>query len=95
MADWEKVSRCQRNLSFRKHDHANLLRTLGEQTLMARWQDARQALEESLSIVPCHYDTIKQLLATPTKLGDKDATLDLMGRLARLDPHNPTAFDAL
>lgn len=60
---------------------------------MGRWEDARRALEESLSIVSSHYDTIKLLLATLTKLGDREATLDLMGRLMRLDPHNPTVFD--
>jgi hypothetical protein len=36
---------------------------------------------------------MKQLLATLTQLGDKTATLDLMSRLLRLDPHNPTVFD--
>jgi hypothetical protein len=36
---------------------------------------------------------VKQLLATLTKLGDKNATLILMSRLLRLEPHNPTVFD--
>ena len=60
---------------------------------MGRLQDARHSLEESLALVPGHYETVKQLLATLTKLGDKNAMLELMSRLLRLDPHNPTAFD--
>src|ERR1700692_4890825 len=75
-------------------ERAGLLSQIGHwHREMGRWQDARQALEESLSIVPGHYETIKQLLATLIKLADKDATLDLMGRLVGLDPHNPTVFD--
>jgi len=60
---------------------------------MGRMHDARQSLEESLALVPGHYETVKQLLATLTKLGDTNATLELMSRLLRLDPHNPTVFD--
>jgi hypothetical protein len=36
---------------------------------------------------------VKQLLATLTELEDKVATLELMDRLLRLDPLNPTVFD--
>jgi len=60
---------------------------------MGRAQEARQALEESLALVPSHYETIKQLLATLAGLGDQKAALELMGRLLRLDPHNPRVFD--
>ena len=60
---------------------------------MDQLEDARQSLEKSLALVPGHYETVKQLLATLTKLGDKNATHELMGRLLRLDPHNPTVFD--
>ena len=60
---------------------------------MGRLQDARQPLEESLALVPGDFETVKQLLAILTTLGDKKATLDLMSRLLRLDPHNPTVFD--
>jgi tetratricopeptide (TPR) repeat protein len=60
---------------------------------MGRLQDARASLEKSLALVPGRYETVKQLLATLTKLGDKQATLELMSRLLRLDPHNPTVFD--
>jgi len=60
---------------------------------MGRLQEAKHALETSLALVPGHYETVKQLLATLTKLGDKPATLDLISRLLRLDPHNPTVFD--
>jgi tetratricopeptide (TPR) repeat protein len=60
---------------------------------MDRLHDARQSLEESLALVPGNYEAVKQLLATLTKLGDRNATLELMSRLLRLDPHNPTVFD--
>lgn len=60
---------------------------------MGRLPDARKPLEESLALVPGDYETVKQLLATLTKLGDKNAALELMSRLLRLDPHNPTVFD--
>src|SRR6202011_3208528 len=75
-------------------ERASLLSKIGYwQRDMGRLQDARQSLEESLALVPGHYETVKQLLTTLTKLGDKNATLELMGRLLRLDPHNPTVFD--
>ena len=60
---------------------------------MKRYPESRQALEASLSLVPGHYETIKRLLATLIELDDKTATLELMSRLLRLDPHNPTVFD--
>jgi tetratricopeptide (TPR) repeat protein len=60
---------------------------------MGRLQDARRPLEESLALAPGDYETIKQLLAVLTELDEKNATLELMGRLLRLDPHNPTVFD--
>ena len=60
---------------------------------MNRLEDARKPLEESLSLVPNSYETTKQLLATLTELGDKDAALKVMGRLLRLDPSNPTVFN--
>jgi tetratricopeptide (TPR) repeat protein len=60
---------------------------------MGQPENARRSLEKGLALIPGHYETVKQLLATLTKLGDKSATLELMGRLLRLDPHNPTVFD--
>lgn len=60
---------------------------------MGRLKEARQFLEESLALVPDRYGTVKQLLATLAGLGDKNAILELMSRLLRLDPHNPTVFD--
>ncbi len=60
---------------------------------MNRLEDARRSLEESLALVPGHYETVKQLLAALTKLGDRNATLELMSQLLRFDPHNPTVFD--
>ncbi len=75
-------------------EKASLLSRIGYwQRDMCRLQDARQSLEESLALVPGHYETVKQLLATLTKIGDKNATLELMSRLLRLDPDNPTVFD--
>ena len=56
-------------------------------------QEARRYFEDSLALIPTKYETIKELLATLTKLGDRNATLALMGRLLCLDPHNPTVFD--
>ena len=60
---------------------------------MGRLEEARHSLEQSLALVPDRYGTVKQLLATLTGLGDKNAILELMSRLLRLDPHNPTVFD--
>lgn len=60
---------------------------------MGRLEDARQAYENSLALVPSNYETIREMLRTLTALGDQRATLELMSRLLRLDPHNPTAFD--
>jgi tetratricopeptide (TPR) repeat protein len=60
---------------------------------MDRLVEARRSLEESLLLVPSYYDAIKQLLATLGKLGDKEALLEQMNRLLRLDPRNPTVFD--
>jgi tetratricopeptide (TPR) repeat protein len=60
---------------------------------MDRLQDAKYSLEESLRLVPSQHKTVKQLLATLIRLGDKKATLELMSQLLRLDPHNPTVFD--
>ena len=60
---------------------------------MGQFQDARQPLEESLSLDPNNYQTVKELLAVLVKLGDKHAAAAIMGRLLRLDPHNPTVFN--
>ena len=80
--------------SIAASERASLLSQIGRWYWdMGRQEDARRALEESLSIVPGNYDAINLLLATLTKLGDKEATLNLMSRLLRLDPHNPTVFD--
>jgi tetratricopeptide (TPR) repeat protein len=60
---------------------------------MGHHQEARQSFEKSLSLVPGQYETVKHLLATLIKLGDQNATLEIMSRLLRLDPDNPTVFD--
>jgi hypothetical protein len=46
-----------------------------------------------LVLVPRQHQAIKELLGILIMLGDRKATLELMGRLLRLDPHNPTVFD--
>lgn len=60
---------------------------------MGHLEEARRSLEVSLALVPGQYWTVKQLLGTLKKLGDKNGTLELMTKLLRLDPHNPTVFD--
>ncbi len=60
---------------------------------MNQFEEARRSLEESLALASGYYDAIKQLLATLGRLGDKDALMAQMGKLLRLDPHNPTVFD--
>jgi tetratricopeptide (TPR) repeat protein len=60
---------------------------------MGELKNSRVALEECLSLVPNSYYALQQLRATLMKLGDRDAMLESMGRLLRLDPHNPTVFD--
>ena len=60
---------------------------------MEKLAEARLALEESLALEPRSYPTVKQLLATLTKLGDKAAALNLMGQLLRMEPQNPTVFN--
>ena len=60
---------------------------------MGKLENARQALEECLSLVPNYYCALQQLRATLMELGDRDAMLESMSRLLRLDPHNPTVFD--
>ena len=60
---------------------------------MGELRDSRRALEESLSLIPNNYEALRQLRATLMKLGDRDAMLESMSRLLRLDPHNPTVFD--
>jgi tetratricopeptide (TPR) repeat protein len=60
---------------------------------MGQFDSARQALEESLFLDPTNYHTVKELLAVLIKLGDNHAATAVMGRLLRLDPHNPTVFN--
>lgn len=60
---------------------------------MDQLADARRCLEESLSLVPGDYSASKELLAVVIGLHDKEATTQLMMRILRLDPHNPTVFN--
>ncbi len=63
---------------------------------MGQFVDARQALEESLSLEADTYQkylTIKELLPVLVKLGEQNRAKEVIGRLLRLDPHNPTVFN--
>ncbi len=73
---------------------ADLLCQIGQwQREMGQLQDARRSLEEGLSLVPNYYEALKQLFSVLIGLHDKNGTLDLMRRMLRLDPHNPTVFN--
>jgi tetratricopeptide (TPR) repeat protein len=61
---------------------------------MRNFRESRRVLEESLSLVPNNYYALEELRSTLIRIGDKDAALKAMGKLVRLDPHNPTVFDA-
>ena len=75
-------------------DRAKLLAQIGWWYRdMDRLVDARQSLEACLKLAPGCYDAIRQLLATLRKIGDKDSLIAQMGKLLRLEPHNPTVFD--
>jgi tetratricopeptide (TPR) repeat protein len=60
---------------------------------MRNLQESKRVLEESLSLMPNNYYALEELRSTLIKIGDKDAALKAMGKLVRLDPHNPTVFD--
>jgi len=55
--------------------------------------ESKRALEESLSLVPNQHYALEQLRLTLISIGDKEAMLEAMGKLVRVDPHNPTVFD--
>ena len=75
-------------------ERAKLLRNLGYWYRdMQQFQDARQPLEDALSLDPeSRYHTIKQLLPVLVNLDEKARGKELMALLLRLDPHNPTVF---
>ena len=60
---------------------------------MRNLQESKRVLEESLSFMPNNYYALEELRSTLIRIGDKDAVLQAMGKLVRLDPHNPTVFD--
>jgi tetratricopeptide (TPR) repeat protein len=60
---------------------------------MRNLQESKRVLEESLSLIPNNYYALEELRSTLIRIGDKDAVLKAMGKLVRLDPHNPTVFD--
>ncbi len=55
--------------------------------------ESKRVLEESLSLIPNNYYALEELRATLIRIGDKGEVLKAMGKLVRLDPHNPTVFD--
>lgn len=60
---------------------------------MCNLQESKRVLEESLSLIPNNYYALGELRSTLIRIGDKDVVLKAMGKLVRLDPHNPTVFD--
>jgi tetratricopeptide (TPR) repeat protein len=61
---------------------------------MDHFEEARLTLEESLSIDPENaYWIINELVPVLVKLNDRTRIKELMARLLRLDPHNPTVFN--
>jgi tetratricopeptide (TPR) repeat protein len=77
-------------------ERAGLLRQVGHWYRdMGQFQEARQALEESLSLDSSEncYWTIRELLPVLAKLGDRSRAIEVMAVLLRLDPHNPTVFN--
>jgi hypothetical protein len=59
---------------------------------MGQLQDAKRSLEESLSLVQNNHKGLTQLFLVLMGLGDKGGTLNLIRRMLRIDPHNPTVF---
>jgi tetratricopeptide (TPR) repeat protein len=78
-------------------ERARLLRELGHWYRdSSQFDDARQALEESLALDPygsAGYHTMKELLQVLCNLDDRDRAREVMSLLLRLDPHNPTVFN--
>lgn len=78
-------------------ERTRLLREIGHWYRdMDRLDEARHALEESLSVAASSHEkywAAKELLAVLSKLGDKAASLKLTSQLLRFDPQNPTVFN--
>lgn len=92
IADIQEQLKQQRPASER----ARLLRQIGHWYRdMGLFQEARQPLEESLSLDQSQnsYHTIKELLPVLSKLDDKSRAKEVMAILLRLAPHNPTVFN--
>lgn len=60
---------------------------------MGDYAAAREALEECLALEPKAYYAVKELIPVLHKLDDKAGVEEWLGRLLRLDPHNPTVFN--
>lgn len=78
-------------------ERVRLLREIGHWYRdMDDLESAREALEECLALEPGAYYAVKELIPVLKKLDDKEGVRDWLGRLLRLDPHNPTVYnDAL
>ena len=84
----------QLKLDLPIHERARLLREAGHWYRdMDQLQDARRLLDESLSLVPTSYQTIKELLPVLTGLRERNRAKEIMECLLRIEPHNPTVFN--
>jgi tetratricopeptide (TPR) repeat protein len=89
-----KAAEAKLNASISDAEKASLLREIGWWYRdMGRPEIARERLQESLLLVPGHYETVKQLLAALLKMGDKKGSLDAISQLLRLEPRNPTVYN--
>lgn len=76
-------------------ERALLLRKIGRyHKAMDDFEEAQTALEEALSLDPDNaYWIINQLVPVLARLNRRIRIRELMARLLRLDPHNPTVFN--
>lgn len=93
----DSIQKLQKQLdeALPTNKRALLLRQLGRYyNSMDLFQEARLALEEALSIDSENaYWIINELVPVLAKLKDAIRIRDLMARMLRLDPHNPTVFN--
>jgi tetratricopeptide (TPR) repeat protein len=89
-----RASEARLKESISTEERAQLLARIGFwRREMGELQESRRALQDSLSLIPSNYYALGQLQETLIRIGDRDAILQAMSRLLRLDPHNPTVFD--
>jgi tetratricopeptide (TPR) repeat protein len=74
-------------------EKTNLLAEKGRwQRDMGNYHEALETLNTALKDNPSNYPAMKELLLVHYELKDKEASLDTMGKLLRLDPRNPQVF---